>query len=101
MLVSIAILVALGHVCALPAHAEAHHDPVTADTTPAGESGGDDASCEATPAPSPHAAPAPAGPTALVAARLPQVPPSVGVPAAPPRASRSSPLFIVHLALLI
>jgi hypothetical protein len=99
MLVALAVLAALTHVCVLPFHAEAHHEPVAPHATPT-ETHGDDASCEAaSPAPS-HAALVLAPVTAAGAE------PALPVPVAPAlelRAvfSRSSPLFVLFLTLRI
>jgi hypothetical protein len=99
VLVALAVLAVLSHVCALPLHAEAHHDPVAPHATPT-EAHDDGASCEAaSPAPS-HAALALAPIAAADAEPAPPVPVS---PALELRAvfSRSSPLFVLFLTLRI
>jgi len=99
VLVALAVLAALSHVCALPLHAEAHHEPVAPHATPT-EPHGDDASCEAaSPAPS-HAGLALAP---MAAADAEPALPVPGSPAIELRAvfSRSSPLFVLFLTLRI
>jgi hypothetical protein len=99
VLVALAVLAALSHVCALPLHAEAHHEPVAPHATPT-EAHDDGASCEAaSPAPS-HAALALAPMATADAEPAPPVPVS---PALELRAvfSRSSPLFVLFLTLRI
>jgi hypothetical protein len=99
VLVVLAVLATLSHVCALPLHAEAHHEPAAPHATPT-ETHGDDASCEAaSPAPS-HAALVLA-PVAAAAAE-----PALPVPVSPALElrsvfSRSSPLFVLLLTLRI
>jgi hypothetical protein len=99
VLVALAVLVALSHVCALPLHAEAHHEPVAPHTTPT-ETHDDGASCEAaSPAPF-HAA------LALAPMATADAEPALPLPVSPAlelRAvfSRSSPLFVLFLTLRI
>ena len=101
VLVVLAVLATLSHVCALPLHAEAHHEPVAPHATPI-ETHGDDASCEAaSPAPS-HAALV----LAPVAAAAADAEPVLPVPVSPALElrsvfSRSSPLFVLFLTLRI
>lgn len=97
VLVVLAVLAALSHVCALPLHAEGHHEPVAPHTTPT-EAHDDGASCEAaSPTPS-HAALAPVA-TADAEPALPvPVTPALDLPAV---FSRSSPLFVLFLTLRI
>jgi len=99
VLMALAVLAALSHVCALPLHAEPPHEPVAPHATPT-EAHDDGASCEAaSPAPS-HAALglAPVA-TADAEAALP-VPVSPAL-ALRPVLSRSSPLFVLFLTLRI
>jgi hypothetical protein len=99
VLVVLAVLAALSHVCVLPGHLEAHAEGGHSSAPPVTGHEGVDASCEAAPPVTPHAAPAavklvvvaPAAPLATL----------TGVSLVHPNASRSSPLFLVHLALLI
>ena len=99
VLAALAILATLSHICALPLHAEGHHEPVAPPATPT-ETHDDGASCEAAaPAPS-HAALA----RAPVAAADGE--PALPVPVSPvlafhPVCSRSSPLFVLFLTLRI
>jgi len=99
VLVALAVLAALSHVCALPLHAEAHHEPVAPHATPS-ETRGDDASCEAASPASSYAA------LALAPVATADAEPALPVPVAPAlelRAvfSRSSPLFVLFLTLRI
>ena len=92
-------MAALSHVCALPLHAEAHHEPVAPHATPT-ESHGDGASCEAA-SPAPSYAVAALAPVAVAIAE-----PALPLPVSPalafrPVFSRSSPLFVLHLTLRI
>jgi len=99
VLVVLAVLAALSHVCTLPLHAEPSHEPVAPHATPA-EPHGDDASCEAaSPAPS-YAVPAL---VAMAAAITEPVLPGPVSPALELRAVffRSSPLFVLFLTLRI
>jgi hypothetical protein len=99
VLVALAVLAALSHVCALPLHAEAHHEPVAPHATPT-EAHDDGASCEAaSPAPS-HAA------LALAPMAAADAEPALPVPVSPALElrsvfSRSSPLFVLFLTLRI
>lgn len=99
VVVALAVLGALGHVCALPLHAEPPHEPVAPHTTPT-EAHDDGASCEAaSPAPS-HAA------LALAPVAAADAEPALPVPVSPvlvvrPVSSRSSPLFLLHLTIRI
>jgi hypothetical protein len=99
VLVALAVLAALSHVCALPLHTEAHHEPVAPHATPT-EAHDDGASCEA-------ASPAPSH-TALAMAPMAaaDTEPALPVPVSPAlelRAvfARSSPLFVLFLTLRI
>lgn len=100
MLVALAVLAALSHVCALTLHAEAHHhEPVAPHATPT-ESHDDGASCEAT-SRAPSYAVAALAPVAVAIAE-----PTLPLPVSPalafrPVFSRSSPLFVLHLTLRI
>jgi hypothetical protein len=99
VLVVLAVLATLSHVCALPLHAEAHHEPVAPHATPT-ETHGDDASCEAaSPAPS-HVA------LVLAPVAAATAEPALPVPVSPALElhsvfSRSSPLFVLFLTLRI
>jgi hypothetical protein len=99
VLAALAILATLSHICALPLHAEGHHEPVAPHATPT-ETHDDGASCEAaSPAPS-HAA------LALAPVAAADGEPALPVPVSPAlelRAvfSRSSPLFVLFLTLRI
>ena len=99
VLVALAVLAALSHVCALPLHAEPLHEPVAPHATPT-EAHDDSASCEAaSPAPS-YAVPT------LVPATVAIAEPALPAPASPvlafrPVFSRSSPLFVFFLTLRI
>jgi len=100
VLVAFAVLAAFGHVCVLPVHAAGVDERLAQHATPISESHGDNASCEAisqgpsydTPTPMP----------VMVAAAVPAMPAPVSPSLAThPVLSRSSPLFLVHRALLI
>jgi hypothetical protein len=101
VLVALAVLAALSHVCVLPGHLESHEEGGHSSVPPMAEHEGVDASCEAAPSVAPHVPPARATVMLVVAE------PSASLVALPsvtlvrPNASRSSPLFLVHLALLI
>ena len=99
VLVALAVLAALSHVCALPLHAEAHHEPVAPHATPT-EPHGDDASCEAA-SPAPSYTVVALAPAAVAVAEPAQ--PLAGSPAlvVHPVSSRSSPLFLLLLTLRI
>ena len=101
VLVVLAVLAALSHVCVLPGHIEAHakdgHSSVPLDA----EHEGVDASCEAAPPVPPHAPPAPAAVMLVVVEPSAPLAALTGLSLIRPNASRSSPLFLVHLALLI
>jgi hypothetical protein len=101
VLVALAVLAALSHVCVLPGHGEAHAEGAPSSVPHGDEHEGVDASCEAAPTLTPQAAPAPTAVMLVVAER--SAPPATltGVSLVRPNASRSSPLFLVHLALLI
>jgi hypothetical protein len=101
VLVALSILGALSHVCVLPGHAEAHANGAHSSVPPLDEHDGVDASCEAAPPVAPHAPPAPAAVTLIVAEPAPPLATLAGAPLVRPYASRSSPLFLVQLALLI
>jgi hypothetical protein len=101
VLVVLAVLAALSHVCVLPGHHEAHAEGDHSSVPPVDEHEGVDASCEAAPPVTPHA---PLAPTAVMLVVVEPSAPLValtGVSLVRPNASRSSPLFLVHLALLI
>jgi hypothetical protein len=99
VLVALAVLAALSHVCALPLHAEPLHEPVAPHATPT-ETHDDGASCEA-------ASPAPSYTVvALALADVAIAEPALPAPASPVLvvrsvSSRSSPLFLLHLTLRI
>ena len=100
-LVLVAILMVIAHVCVLPLRAEAHAQPV-APAVPSADEPHGDASCEAAMvAPTAvHAAPALVAMPMVVVESVRRLPLAR---ASRPEAvaSRSSPLFLVHLALLI
>jgi len=100
VLVALAVLAALSHVCVLPGHLEAHAEGGHSSVPPVAEHEGVDASCEAAPPVTPHAPPAPAVKLVVVEPSAPLAA-LAGVSLVHPNASRSSPLFLVHLALLI
>lgn len=99
VLVALAVLAALSHVCALPLHAEAHHEPVAPHAAPT-ETPGNDASCEA-------ASPAPfQSALALAPMATADAEPALPAPVSPALelqavCSRSSPLFVLFLTLRI
>jgi hypothetical protein len=99
VLVALAVLAALSHVCALPLHAEAHHEPVAPHSTPT-EAHDDGASCEAASRTPSYAV------AALVSVAVAIAEPALPVPVSPalalrPVFSRSSPLFVLLLRLRI
>jgi len=99
VLVALAVLAVLSHVCALPLHAEPPHEPVAPHATPT-EAHDDGASCEA-------ASPAPSyAVSALVPMAVAIAEPALPAPVSPglafrPVCSRSSPLFVLFLTLRI
>jgi hypothetical protein len=101
VLVALAVLAALSHVCVLPGHLEARTEGGHSSAPPVAEHESVDASCEAAPPVTPHAPP-PAAAVMFVVVE-PSAPPAAltGVSLVRPNVSRSSPLFLVHLALLI
>jgi hypothetical protein len=101
VLVVLAVLAALSHVCVLPGHLEAHAEGGHSSVPPAAEHEGVDASCEAAPPVTPHAPLAPAAVMLVVVEPSTPLSALAGVSLVRPNASRSSPLFLVHLALLI
>jgi hypothetical protein len=101
VLVALAVLAALSHVCVLPGHLEAHAEGGHSSVPPVAEHEGVDASCEAAPPVTPQAPPAPAAAMLVVAEPLAPLTALPSVSLVRPNASRSSPLFLVHLALLI
>ena len=99
VLVVLAVLAALSHVCALPLHAEPPHEPVAPHATPT-EAHDDGASCEAA-SPAPSYAVLTLAPVATADAEA-----ALPVPVSPalalrPVLSRSSPLFVLFLTLRI
>jgi hypothetical protein len=104
VVVALAVLATLSHVCAVPldveAHHEAHPEPMAPHTTPT-ETHDDGASCEALSPASAHAGlgPVPVA-TAVIAGAVLPAPASVSL-AIRPVHSRSSPLFLLHLTLRI
>jgi hypothetical protein len=101
VLVTLAVLAALSHVCVLPGHVEAHSEGAPSSAAHGVEHEGVDASCEAARPVTPHAPPAPAAVLLVVAERSAPLAAVTGVSLVRPNASRSSPLFLVYLALLI
>ncbi len=100
VLVAVAILMVMGHICVGPLHA--HAGTVTTHSEDHPEPGGDEAahggSCEALRASASIALPA------LPVARLDMVPLTVILPAIArplPTADSSPPLFLLHAVLLI
>ena len=99
VVVAVAVLAILGHICVLPLYAESHHEPVAPHATPT-EAHGYAASCEAAPPGPSYAAPA------LMPLGVAIVEPALPLPVSPalvvgPGFSRSSPLFLLHLTLRI
>jgi hypothetical protein len=101
VLVVLAVLAAISHVCVLPGHLEAHVEGGHSSGPHGAEHEGVDASCEAASPVAPHAPPAPAAVMLVVAAPSVPLAALAGVSLVRPNPSRSSPLFLVHLALLI
>jgi hypothetical protein len=99
VLVALAVLAALSHVCALPIQATAHHEPAAPHAPPT-DSHDDGASCEAAARASSHAG-LPFVPVVAVAAEPVLPAPASAVPVAHPVPCRSSPLFLLHLTLRI
>jgi hypothetical protein len=101
VLVALAVLAALSHVCVLPGHLDAHAEDAHSSVPPVDKHQGVDASCEAAPPVTPCAPPVPAAAMLVVTEPPPPLAALAGVSLVRPNASRSSPLFLVHLALLI